>query len=131
MTTVFYKKILGHYEISEICESSGEDIRFEFEEPIDGKLVISNSVFDIFHGVCQTKVSNLSEGDISPKIYTGGDMQKIESFIVKQGAVLRKARGEDYIRGLSVTVDALLCRVQILEEKIAEVQNKIERKITF
>lgn len=131
MTTVFYKKILGNYEISEICESTGNGARLEFEEPIDGKIVILSSVFDLSRGVCNIKASHLPEGDLVPKLYTGGDMQKIEGFIHKLGAIIRKTPDADYARRLAVTVDALFSRVQGLEAVLDEMKNKIERKITF
>ena len=131
MTTVFYKKVLGNYEISEICESAADDVRLEFEEPIDGKIVISSSVFELSRGVCRIKITNLTEGDLAPKLYTGGNMQKIEGFIHKRGAIMRKPLDQDYARRLSLTVDALFTRVQKLEKVLLEIENKIERKITF
>lgn len=131
MTTVFYKKILGNYEISEICESSTEELRLEFEEPIDGKIVISSSVFDLYRGVCKIKTTNLPSGEISPKLYTGGIMQKLEGFIHKSGAVIQKAPDTDYAKRLAITVDALSVRIQKLERVLLEIENKIERKITF
>ena len=131
MTTIFYKKILGRYEISEIRELADKEIRFEFEEPIDGKLLISNAVFDISSGVCITQKERLPEGEISPKIYTGGVMQKIEGFVLTDSAVIRKPPDSDYARRLSITVDTLLKRVATLEKALGELENKTERKITF
>ena len=131
MTTIFYKKILGQYEITEISELSGKEIRFEFEEPLDGNLLISNAVFDISSGVCQLEAERIPDGEITPKLYTGGDMQKIEGFIFKHGAVIQKMPDSDYTRRLSITVDALLRRVDALEKALAELENKTERKISF
>ena len=131
MTTIFYKKILGNYEIAEICASSSEEIRLEFEEPIDGKIVISSSVFDLYHGVCKIKTTNLTDGEISLKLYTGGIMQKLEGFIHKNGAVIQKTPDTDYAKRLAITVDALSVRIQKLERVLLEIENKIERKITF
>ena len=131
MTTIFYKKILGRYEISEITELADKEIRFEFEEPIDGKLLISNAVFELSNGVCQVKKERLSEGEITPKLYTGGGMDKIEGFILSGDAVLRIPVDSDYTRRLSITVDAILMRVNALEKSLEELENKTERKITF
>ena len=131
MTTIFYKKILGRYEISEITEPSDKEIRFEFEEPIDAKLLVSDAVLKVESGACLVEKARLSEGEISPKLYTGGGMEKAESFILTSGAVIRKPSDTDYARGLAITVDALLSRVGALETRLAELENKTERKITF
>ena len=131
MTTIFYKKILGRYEISEISNLPGEEITFEFEEPVDGKLLISNSVFDICGGVCRIIAARLPEGEIAPKLYTGWGMHKIEGFIFKHGAVIQKAPDSDYVRRLSITVDAILHRMDAIEKALGELENKTERKITF
>ena len=131
MTTIFYKKVLGQYEISEISELSDEEIRIEFEEPIDGKLLISNAVFELASGVCRVKKDRLSEGEIDPKLYTGRDICKIEGFILSHGAIIRKGPDLDYIRRLSITVDTLIQRVDRLEAALGELEKKTERKITF
>lgn len=131
MTTIFYKKVLGSYEISEVCEAPGEEVVLEFEEPIDGKIVIASSVFELSHGVCKAKTAKLPDGEISPKLYTGGIIEKIESFIHKSGTVIQKAPDADYVKRLAITVDAIFCRIQRLERLLGEIENKIERKITF
>ena len=131
MTTIFYKKILGAYEISKITSPTDSDMRFEFEEPIDGKLLISNAVLELSSGACEVKKNRLLEGETEPKLYTGGDIQKIEGFILSSGAVIRKAPDQDYARRLASSVDALLHRVSALEASLEELKNKTERKITF
>ena len=131
MTTIFYKKILGLYEISEISEVCDGCIRIEFEEPLNAKLVISDLVLDVSCGVCSINADKLSDGEYAPKLYTGTVMQSIEGFIVKKGAVIQKNYDDDYVRRLSGTVDTLLHRIQSLEAAMNEVQDKIERKIVF
>ena len=131
MTTIFYKKILGSYEISEITQSSVGDLKIEFEAPFDGKLLIESSVFDIYRGVSTIQTRHLPDGEISPKIYAGSGMERIEGFILSRGAIVRKAPDADYVKRLSITTDALLSRVQKLEAALGKIENKIERQITF
>ena len=131
MTTIIYKKLLGRYEIIEINGHRGEQVRIEFEEPIDGSLVLSDLPFTVMRGICSIDNSVLKDGYILPKLYTGGNMHTLEGFIIKKGAIIRDTPNEEYTKRLCVTVDALLTRIQQLEIKISELENKTERKITF
>ena len=131
MTTIFYKKLLGRYEIVEISDPRGETIRIEFEEPIDANIILSDMPYPVTRGVCNITSCEIVDGYIVPKLYTGGSIQSLEGFIVKKGAVMRKPADEEYTRRLCANLDGLLARICSLEAKVCELQNKIERKITF
>ena len=131
MTTVFYKKLLGRYEITKISEHGVGGIQIEFEEPIDGNVIICDETLPLLRGVCNIDAQRLEEGYIIPKIYTGGLIHTVEGFIIKRGEVIRRGPDEEYVRRLSEAANDLLLRVERLEKSIAEIQNKIERKIIF
>ena len=131
MTTIIYKKLLGRYEIHKIDEGGGESIRIEFEEPIDGSIILCDTPYSIRCGVCNIKKSTLTDGELIPKLYTGTAVMNIEGFIISHGAVVRKSPDADATRRLCAVVDELFYRVRALEDSISDIQNKIERKIQF
>ena len=131
MTTIIYKKILGRYEIIKIDERGGENMRIEFEDPIDASLIISDTPHPVVRGVCDVKCREILDGFITPKLYTGGNMQTLEGFTVKLGAVIKNPADDEYVRRLSEVADGLLLRICRLEAALCEIENKIERKITF
>ncbi|MBE6644635.1 MAG: hypothetical protein E7612_04555 [Ruminococcaceae bacterium] len=131
MTTVFYKKLLGRYEITKISEHGVGGIQIEFEEPIDGNVIICDETLPLLRGVCNIDAQRLEEGYIIPKLYTGGLIHTVEGFIIKRGEIIRRGPDEEYVRRLSEAANDLLLRVERLEKSIAEIQNKIERKIIF
>ena len=131
MTTVFYKKLLGRYEITKVSEHGVGGIQIEFEEPIDGNVIICDETLPLLRGVCNIDAQRLEEGYIIPKLYTGGLIHTVEGFIIKRGEIIRRGPDEEYVRRLSEAANDLLLRVERLEKSIAEIQNKIERKIIF
>ena len=131
MTTIFYKKLLGRYEITEIREHGVDGIQIEFEEPIDGNVIICEETLPLSRGICNISATKLREGYIAPRLYTGGLIDAIEGFIIKKGEVIRKGLDEEYVRRLSEAANTLLLRVESIEESITEIENKIERKIIF
>lgn len=131
MTTIIYKKLLGQYEITEINEHGSGRIQIEFEEPIDGNIIIRDLTLPLLRGVCSIECNKLEDGYITPKLYTGGLMHTIEGFIIKNGEIIRKGLDEEYVRRLSQVADALLLRIESIEKTITEIENKIERKIIF
>ena len=131
MTTIIYKKILGRYEIIEINVSSRENLRIEFEEPIDANLIVSDIPYSVVRGVCNIPINKIPDGRVVPRLYTGAGVEMLEGFIISDGIVAREPVSDDYARRLSLTVDVLLLRIRNMETRIAELENKIERKIVF
>lgn len=131
MTIIVYKIRLGRYELTDIKDSGGEEIRIIFEEPTDGKLTLGERVFNVTRGICKLTSRELPEGDISPKLITGGVIRTLEGFVSRGGSVIRKCPDEEYIRLLAKTADELTARVKSLEDSLLEIKNKISQRIVF
>jgi hypothetical protein len=131
MKTIVYKMILGRYEICEISDNGGDEIRIKFDESFDGKITLCGLPFILSCGVSRIPVSKLTDGEARPNLYTGGKILPLESFIVSKGAIIRKNPDSAYIRRVADAVDNLTQRVSHIEEKLAEIQDKITQKINF
>lgn len=131
MKIIVYKMLLGRYEIREISDSGGDEIRIKFEESIDGKITLGELPFTLSCGVCKIPAAKLTDGEVTPKLYTGGKILPLESFIVSGGAIIRKNPDADYIRRIADAVDKLTHRVSDIEEELLEIQDKITQKINF
>ena len=131
MTTLIYKYILGRYELYDVKNLAGEEMRIIFEEPYDGKLTLGDRVFNVTRGVCKIHKSHLQDGELSPKLITSGSIKTLEGFIAHGGAVTRISQGADYARSLASSVDALFKRVAALEAALSEVNKNMNRKLEF
>ena len=131
MKTIIYKTCINRYECVEIRDGGGDEIEFIFDIPLNARMTLSGVVVDIFDGVGRVKIKKLPEGDISPKLYLGGRIHMPEGFTVTGGAVIRKPAGEEYLRHLSSFCEELSARIEVLERKADEIQNKITQKIKF
>lgn len=131
MRIIVYKMVLGRYEISEIREDMGDEVRIKFEESIDGKIMLGRAVFPLSSGICKIPKSKLPEGDIHPKLYTASGLIPLESFIVNGGSIIRKNPDSDYVRHVAESVDGLTARVSDIEAQLSEIQNKITQQIRF
>ena len=131
MKTIIYKKRAKRYECVEIRDGGGDEIEFIFDLPINAKMTLSGAVVKIENGVGRVKLKRLPEGDISPKLFLGGRIHMPEGFTVTGGAVIRKPAGEEYLRHLSSFCEELSRRVEALERRADEIQNKITQKIKF
>ena len=131
MTTLIYKNLLGRYELSDVKSLGGEDVRIIFEEPFDGKLTLGERVFNVTRGICKLHSSELPEGEISPKLITGGSIKTLEGFISHGGSVIRKCPDSDYIRLLTKSVDELYKRVGGIESSLTEIKQKLNRTLEF
>ena len=131
MQIIIYKIRLGKYELTDIKDSGGNDARIVFEEPIDGKLTLGNRVFNVTLGICKFNLDDIDEGEISPKLITGGGVKTLEAFITHRGTVLKKQPDAEYIRALAKAVDELASRLKSLEGSLDEIRNRINQKIEF
>ncbi len=131
MRAISYKKMFGAYEISDITEGEGTEITIKFEEAFDGILVLGCSEFNVSHGICKARSDKLKDGEYQPKLYTGSGCQKIESFTVKNGAIIRHNPDTDYIRRLAREVSELSERVLELEIADIEIKGRISQTLDF
>lgn len=131
MRTIVYKIRLERYEIAKISEGCEDEITLQLEEPLDGNILIEKSAFPLKRGIAKIPADQLSEGEVSPKISTSSGTKRLEGFIFKRGAVIRKHPDADYVRSLAEATDSLLKKVSALEAEIEEIKNKISPKIHF
>ncbi len=129
MKTVIYKIRAKRYECAEILDRGGDDLKFVFELPINARMLISDSVVEIKDGIGKTKLSRISDGDVSPKLFIGGKVHTVEGFTVSRGAVIRKRADEEYIRNLSEFCEELSKKVEKLEIKNEELEKLMTQKI--
>ncbi len=131
MRSIYYKKMFGVYEISNIEEGEGCELTIKFEEAFDGILVIGNSDFTVSHGICRVLSDKLPDGVKEPKLYTGSGYQRLEAFTVKGGAIIRHNPDTDYIRRLAKELSELSERVSELEISDIEIRNRITQRLEF
>lgn len=131
MQTIIYKSILGRYEISDVTSSTGDGIRVLFDTPLDGHLTIGATVYPIARGVCKIPSTRLSDGEVLPRLVSGGAVKNLEGFTVTRGAVIRRSPDEEYSRRLAEAVDSLAKRISAIEAEIDTVRDKISQKLSF
>ena len=130
MTTLFYKKVLGHYVIAEIIESEGCGLLFKFEAPTDAKLTLCATVYNVRRGVCEIK-NSLPDGKVTPKLYSGGRVEAIESFTVTGGAVSVNKPNSEILKSICSELENQRCRIDVLSEAVELLKEKTERKFRF
>ena len=131
MTTIFYKKLLNKYEITKIEVGSGEGVCIRLDEPTDAKITLCKASFDLVRGICTIPDCVLVDGEAEPILYTSHGREFLEGFILKRGAVIQKNPDSEKVRHLTAVADNLSKRVGDLEALVEQIQNKIERKISF
>lgn len=129
--TLIYKKRLGRYDCVKITNGDSKGIRIVFEEPIDGKITIGNYVARLSRGVAEIDTARLSDGKISPKLYSGGKIYALEDFILYEGRISTPVPDSEYIRRIYENLDSLSERVSILEEKNEEIMKKMSQTLNF
>ena len=131
MKTFFYKKAINRYMCAKFEDTGGEDVTFFFEEPIEAKLVICDCVISIKNGVGKTKVSNLSDGEITPRLYVDREVIALEGLIKEGAFIMLPSPDGSYIRELEFAYRDIMKRLCFLEEAITEIKDKITQKINF
>lgn len=131
MKIIIYKMRAKRYECAEIRDSGGDELQFIFEVPLNATLTLGKEAVKIKDGAGKTSVSRLPEGDIVPKLFSGGKIYYPEGFTVTQGTVLRKCPDEEYMRSLASFCEELSGRISVVEKEIIEIQDKITQKISF
>ena len=131
MKIIVYKKILNQYRITEIRGKSGSAIRLKFEEPIEAKLLIEKSAFDISCGIADIPCNEISDGEIRPNLYTGAGKEEIESFIMLAGAPILNNPDAEYIRQLGEAYEKLSKRLDEYGEEILKVKERLDKKLNF
>ena len=119
------------YECVDIKDDGGDDIRIIFDQPLCGTLVIGESVFPLIRGVCKATVGKMPDGECTPTIFVGAKSFKLESFFVKNGIILRHAPNGEYIRELYENYTKLEKRVDEMELRLENINDKIIQKIRF
>lgn len=131
MKTIIYKTPIEYYECADIIDNGGDEIRFIFDKPIDAKLTIGSKSYAVAGGVCRARIDSLSDGEIKPKLHTGGRTLDIEGFFCRDGVLIKKCNGEEYARHLGEKYGELTKRIALLEEITDSLSEKITQKIKF
>ena len=131
MKIIVYENRANSYECTYIREDGSDEIKIIFDEPLDAKLTISDKVADVKAGICTARISELGEGEISPVLFLGARLFKLEPFIVKGGALIGKNPDESVVRAISERCCAIDRRLSDAERALRDIYEKIETKITF
>jgi hypothetical protein len=131
MKTIVYEIRAGKQECAKIMDDGSDELKIIFEEPIDGKMTVGDRVFSVMCGVVKLKIETLPQGEILPRLLTGGRIYNLEGFILKGDALLPIAHDESYIRELSSRCEELCRRLGALEERVIAAEEKITQKIKF
>ena len=131
MKIIVYKIRSNSYECINIKDDGGTEISIVFDEPISGTLTVKDKILPIVRGVCKTAVSELSEGECAPTLFSGGKRMRLESFYIKDGFVLRRAPDEEYVRELYENYSLLEKRVLKIESELENINERINQKINF
>lgn len=131
MKTVYYKKLIGKYECTRITNGDGDELKITFDEPIDGELMVGGTSFKVRGGVATGRAESLPEGEIKPKLYTGGSLHYPAPFIVANGVLYRTQINDEALMRLMESYEALTKKVDGIEAEIKAVNEKIERPLKF
>ena len=131
MKTIIYKKRGKCYECTSISQKASSECKIIFEEPIDGKIKLGELVLDVVRGVAAFQLCDVKNGEYAPFLVKGGTAMKMESLIFKDGHVARPMPSEEYVRELSRRIEECAELILSLEERISELEAKIENTIDF
>ncbi len=131
MKTIIYKKRGKVYECTSIVNSQSNDCKILFEEAIDGKIKLGDKILTLIHGVAGLNLSTVSNGEYTPLLIKDGAVFKMEGLIFKDGTISRPMLTDEYLRELSRRIEENAEIIISLEERIAELERKIENTIDF
>ena len=131
MKAIIYKRRGRIYECTDIKDSPESTCKVIFEEPIDAKIKLGERIISVARGVGEFDAAAFEHGEYSPLLISCGAVTKMESLIFKDGGVSRPVLREDYIRALSARIEENAELVLSLEERINELERKMENTINF
>lgn len=131
MKTILYKKMFNKYRIAEIRDSQNPEITLRFEEAIEAKLFIGKSAFTVSCGIAKIPPSQILDGEICPKLYTGTGKEDIEGFIVSYGEVVRTSPDSEFAKTVGEAVIEILQRLSKHEKDISEIKGRLDQKLKF
>lgn len=131
MKTIVYKKLFNKYRITKIQEGNAPELTLRFEEPIEAKLFIGEAVFTVSCGTVTIPTKKLCDGEISPKLYTGGGKEDIESFTISCGKLLRTTPDSEYVKCLGEAVESISERLNKHEDDISTIKSRLDQKLRF
>ena len=131
MKIIVYKKRGDFYECTSLKDTNENESTIIFDEPISGKVKFGKAILTVTGGACRFNAAAFADGVYSPVLIKNKRLYKMEDLTLKSGGVERKTLGEEYLRSLSERIEEGRVRLQRLEEKLKEISEKIERKITF
>ena len=131
MKILVYKKRGKTYECTDIKDSAEKRCKIIFDEPLDAKIKLGDVIVPLSHGVAEFDVCDIGNGEHSPILISYGRAVKMEAFIIKDGGVSRPLLSEDYLRSLSTRLEECCEIIDSLEERIAELERKMENTINF
>ena len=126
MSKIYYEKRDFGFECVGVANDGADTLRFIFNTPIDGRLIIGDRISEkISGGVSTVKLSQIPEGECKPSVYKSGKHYKLESIIIGKG-VSRKAPSDEYIRSLGKEIFLLKERLSSLDKEIKALQSAIK-----
>ena len=131
MKTIVYKKMFGRYRIAEIRESNSDELILRFEEPIEAKLFIGKSVFNVSCGIAKIPQRHLYSGEICPKLYTGEGKEEIEGFAVACGEVAQIGSDSEFRKSVGEAVAQILQKLNEQDTAIAQIKGRLDQKLKF
>lgn len=131
MKTVVYKNRRGCYDCIKIENGAGRKIKLVFEEPIDGKITVGELVFNLSRGVSEIDTARLSDGKITPLLYSGGKIKRLEGFMLSGGEISQLLPDGEYVRSLADALELLSHRIDAIEKQLCDVFEKISQQIKF
>ena len=131
MKILVYKKRGSGYECTDVKDSHEKRCKIIFDEPIDAKIKLGDKILALTHGVAEFDAGEIGNGEHAPILISYGRAIKMEAFIIKDGGVSRPLLSEDYLRGLSSRLEEFSEILDSLEERVAELERKMENTINF
>ena len=131
MKTIVYEIRAGRYECASFCDSGGDKIKFVFEIPLNARIAIGTKIYSLKDGTATINISDISDGEVHPTLYTDRGPEKLEGFIVKSGAVIPLGPDKDYLRRLGGICEELNRRLSALEKETESINKKISQPLEF
>jgi predicted thioredoxin/glutaredoxin len=124
MTEITVDVYGGEAEFSSYIPGNTE-LMLRFSTPLDGFLTVSSKTFAVSHGKCIFKLTEIEDGEHSPKFLTEGGFIRLPRLIKDGKTIYPKPFDDDYIRSLSKRERELEAQVKSLEEKVERLMKSV------
>ena len=128
MSKIYYEKRERGFECVGVTNDGGDILRFIFDIPLEGSLVIGERVCEkISGGICSVNLSQIAEGECKPSVYKSGRHYNLESILIGKGVSI-KSPDDEYIRELGKDVFLLKEKFDELTDRIKFIETAINGK---